>query len=157
MLNGQLAEVTGRLSRLASIRADYSTQVAETRNRTELLERAEQQLSEVRISQASAAASSLISAIDSAEAGINPVGPSRAVIVLVGLVGGLMAGLGILLLSAQPAPPAVTHRIGWMSNDLPGKSNSSAGSPDRESHLSEDSLSLTEALDKLVRNRVLWN
>ena len=157
MLNGQLAEVTDRLSGLASMRADYSTQLAETRNRTELLERAEQRLSEARISQASAAATSLISPIDSAEAGINPVGPSRAVIVLVGVVGGLMAGIGILLLSVQPAQPAAAHGLGSTANGLPGNPGSSVGALGRESYSSEDSLSLTEALDKLVRNRVLWN
>ena len=156
MLDEQLAEVTGRLSRLASIRADYSTQVAETRNRTELLERAEGRLSEARIGQASAAAS-LIIAIDSAEAGINPVGPSRAVIVLVGIVGGLMAGIGILLLSVQPAQPAPARSLGSTANGLPGNPTSSVGSLGCESRSSEDSLSLTEALDKLVRNRVLWN
>ena len=156
MLNEQLAEVTGRLSRLASIRADYSTQVAETRNRTELLERAEQRLSEARISQASAA-SSLISPIESAEAGINPVGPSRAVIVLVGIVGGLMAGIGILLLSVQPAQPAAAHGLGSTASGLPSNPSSSIGSPGRESHSSEDGLSLTEALDKLVRSQALWN
>ena len=59
-----------------------------------MLEQAEQRLSEARISQASAA-TSLITPIDSAEAGIDPVGPSRAVILLVGVVGGLMVGIGI--------------------------------------------------------------
>lgn len=156
MLNEQLAEVTGRLSRLASIRANYSTQVAETRNRTELLERAEERLSEARISQASAAAR-LISPIDSAEAGINPIGPARAMIVLVGIVGGLMAGIGILLLSVQPVQPAAARVAGSTANGLHSNPSSSAGSLDRESHSLEDSLSLTEALDKLVQNRVLWN
>jgi uncharacterized protein involved in exopolysaccharide biosynthesis len=156
MLDEQLAGVTGRLSRLASIRADYSTQVAETRNRTELLERAEQRLSEARISQASAT-TSLISSIDSAEASINPIGPSRAVIVLVGIVGGLMTGIGILLLSVQPAQPAAARSLGSTANAPPSNPSSSVGSLGRKSHSSEDSLSLTEALDKLVRNRALWN
>ena len=157
MLNEQLAEVTGRLATLASLRADYSTQVAETRSRTGLLERAEQRLSEARISQASAAATSLISPLDSAEAGIDPIGPSRALIVLVGIVGGLMAGIGILLLSVQPSHSAAPLNSGALSGGLPENPTSSADSPGQESVSSPDGLSLTEALDKLVRNRVLWN
>ena len=37
--------------------------------------------------------------------GIDPVGPRRAMIVLTGLVGGLLAGLGTLLLTVELAPP----------------------------------------------------
>ena len=142
MLDEQLAEVTGRLSRLASIRADYSTQVAETRNRTELLERAEQRLAEARIGQAGAA-TSLISPIDSAEAGINPTGPSRAVIVLLGAVGGLMTGIGILFLSVQSVQPAQPAAL------------SSFGSLGGNSHSHDDTIYLTETLDKLLQNRAL--
>ena len=155
MLGRQLDEITARLSRLASIRADYSTQVAETLGRTVLLERSEQRLSDARISQASAAAS-LISPIDSAEAGVNPLGPSRAVIVAAGIVGGLMTGIGIFLLTVQPAQPVSADSFRSPPADLPGNPPSSDGSSDVESRVAEDGLSLTEALDKLVRNRDLW-
>ena len=158
MLDEQLKDATGRLSRLASIRADYTTQVAETRSRTESLERAEQRLSEARVSQASAAAS-LISPIDSAEAGVDPVGPRRVVIVLVGLIGGLMAGIGILLLSVQPAEPVAAHSLESAANGRPSDARSSGGSSDCKADSPEDSLSLTAALNKLVpkQNRAQWN
>ncbi len=157
MLKRQLEEVTGRLTVLASLRADYSTQVAETRNRTGLLERAEQKLAEVRISQASAAATSLISPLDSAEAGIDPIGPGRAVIVLAGIVGGLITGLGILLLTVQPANSAAPINSGSLPAGLPGNPAAAAGSASQKPTSPSDSLSLTEALDKLVRDRVLWD
>ena len=157
ILDEQLAEATGRLSRIGSIRADYSTQVAETNTRTQLLERAERRLSEARVSQASAA-TSLISPVDTAEPGINPVGPSRAVIVLVGIIGGLMTGIGVLLLSAQPAQPAAVRSPQAYANSQPANPAPSDSSFDGEFCSPEDnSLSLTEALDKLVQDRVLWS
>ena len=63
-LGAQLAEATGRLSRLAEVRAAYANQVAETNSRTRLLERAEQNLADARAAQASAKAASLLSCID---------------------------------------------------------------------------------------------
>lgn len=104
LLDGQLAEATARLARLAALRAPYSNQVAETNNRATLLERAEQNLAEARATHASARATSLISRIDAPDAGIRPVGPSRAMIVLIGLAGGLLTGFGVLLLTVPPAP-----------------------------------------------------
>ncbi len=106
MLDERLEAATARLDRLAGLRADYANLVAETRNRTELLERAEQKLADARVSQATAKAASLIARVDGPEAGTHPVGPRRALIVLVGLIGGLMAGLGTLLLTVDPVPTA---------------------------------------------------
>ena len=53
-LQSQLADATGRLSRLAAVRAAYAAQVAETNSRTRLLERAEQSLADARAAHASA-------------------------------------------------------------------------------------------------------
>jgi len=109
MLEDQLQASTGQLDRLAALRADYANLVSETRNRAQLLERAEQKLAEARVSEATAKAASLIGRIDGPEAGINPVGPGRPMIVLAGLVGGLLAGLGTLLLTVELAPSAPAY------------------------------------------------
>ena len=106
MLDDQLARTTGRLDTLAGLHATYANQVAETKHRAVLVERAEQNLAEARAAHAGAKASSLISRIDAPDAGIDPVGPSRAMIVLIGLAGGLLAGFGVLFLSVQPSRPA---------------------------------------------------
>ena len=103
VLEEQLAKTDGRLHTLAAVRADYANQVAETKNRSGLLERAEQNLSEARAARASAAAASLISRIDTPDAGIRPVGPSRTAIALGGVLGGLLAGFGVLFLSVPVA------------------------------------------------------
>ncbi|HLA85536.1 MAG TPA: hypothetical protein VJL29_12135 [Thermoguttaceae bacterium] len=104
MLEERLAEATGRLERLSELRTPYATQVAETAHRTQVLQRAEQQLSQARASQSSASITNLISRIDSPDPGTKPLGPGRAVIVLVGLVGGLFVGLGVLLMTTPVIP-----------------------------------------------------
>jgi hypothetical protein len=86
------------------LRAPYANLVAVAKNRETLLGRAEQNLSEARASQASAKASSLISLIDTPDTGVTPIGPGKTLIVLVGLVGGLLLGLGILVLTLQAVP-----------------------------------------------------
>jgi polysaccharide biosynthesis transport protein len=141
LLNEQLAKTTERLEGLAKVRAVYANEVAEVKNRSAILERAEQNLAEVRASQASAAASSLISRIDTPDAGIRPVGPTRAMIVLGGVFGGLLAGFGLVFLcrpveTAQPTTTTAPSRrvINQRWNDR--------------------RLSLKESLNKLANGRV---
>ncbi len=105
MLDEQLAGVTAQLNELAALRAPYENQVAESRKRTELLERAVQRLADARASQATARAASLLTRIDTPDAGTNPMGPSRVAIALFGLAGGLAAGLGVVFLTV--VPPAI--------------------------------------------------
>lgn len=104
LLEERLAEVTGRLERLAELRTPYANQVAEMVHRTSLLQQSEQQLSQARASQASAAETSLISRIDTPDTGTKPLGPGRAIIALCGVAGGLFIGLGVLLMTVPPAP-----------------------------------------------------
>ena len=99
LLDDQLAQATARQEHLAAIRATYEAQSAENRHRTLLVEKAEQNLAEARASHAGANAASLIGSIDLPDAGSQPVGPSRTVIALGGLVGGLMTGLGVFFLA----------------------------------------------------------
>jgi uncharacterized protein involved in exopolysaccharide biosynthesis len=109
LLDEQLAVATGRLDKLAALRAPYANQVAETRKWMELMERAQQRLADARASQATAKATSLIARIDAPETGTRPVGPGRAVLLVLGLAGGLVIGFGVLVLSidaGQLAPPA---------------------------------------------------
>jgi uncharacterized protein involved in exopolysaccharide biosynthesis len=103
LLEEQLAKTNERLRGLAAVRAEYANQVTETKQRATLLERAQQNLSEARAARAGAAVASIISRIDSPDAGIKPVGPDRIVIGLCGVFGGLLVGFGLVFL-AVPAP-----------------------------------------------------
>jgi uncharacterized protein involved in exopolysaccharide biosynthesis len=104
-LQQQLAHIKGRLERLAAVRAEYANLAAETKHKTLLLETAQRDMAAARSSQASSQAASQITRIDTPNTGTKPVGPSRAMIVLAGLAGGLLTGLGIVFLGL-PLPPA---------------------------------------------------
>ncbi len=106
-LDAQLDRATERLEFLAGFHATYVNQVAQSDNRTAVLKQAEENLAEARAARAGTQAASLISRIDSPEAGINPIGPGRSTIAMAGIVGGLLAGLGIVLLSAPSSQPVV--------------------------------------------------
>ena len=101
LLDEQLAAATARLQKLASLRAPYANQVAETKKRVELMERAEQRLADARAGQATAKTASLLARIDAPETGARPVGPSRATLLAAGLIGGLVIGLGVLFFSVE--------------------------------------------------------
>ncbi len=144
MLQQRLDDATARLAWLASVRATYANLATETRNRAELLKKAQQNLAEAHAAQASARATSLISRIGSPETGTAPVGPGRATILLVGIAGGLLLGVGILVLTTQSQPAAQPEQ------PRPTVSTNGAGRSPRYEPLSHpDNLSLKQALQKL--------
>jgi uncharacterized protein involved in exopolysaccharide biosynthesis len=127
MLQSQLAKVTVQLEQIASLRAPYASLVDAAKSREALLARAEQNLAEALASHASAKVSSLIGLIDTTDTGVNPIGLRKELIVLIGIVGGLLAGLGIVALTvpAGPTPVAgmlltrdVSHRALAVQNGL---------------------------------------
>ncbi len=103
-LDAQIAIDRGSLERLATLRAKYANLDALAKDRTQLLETARERLADARASQASARGASLISRIDGPESGVNPAGPSRAVIAAVGFVGGGLVGMGLVFLLGLPSP-----------------------------------------------------
>ncbi len=103
-LEEQLADVLSRFDHLAGLRTGYANLIAETQNRTDLLQTARRTLADARASQAAARTASLIAQIDRPDTGTQPVGLSRSMTVLIGLGGGLLVGFGVLLLTVQPAP-----------------------------------------------------
>src|SRR5262249_42087086 len=104
-LQTQLADARRRLSNLAEMRAQYANIAAERNQRADIVKTAELQLAEARASQAAARTASLIAAIDAPVGSDYAVGPGKASIALGGLLGGLIAGLGVLFLTVHPAQP----------------------------------------------------
>jgi hypothetical protein len=102
-LQHQREQAALRIDRLAGLRATYTNVLGETASRAKLLERAEQSLTNARSASAGAKAASLIAAVDTPDTGTSPVSPGGAVIVLGGLLGGLLTGAGIVLLTAPAA------------------------------------------------------
>ena len=157
LLQDQLDVTTGRLGQLAALRADYSNLVAENRNRTELLKRAEQKLSDARVAQASAKAASLIGRIDEPDTGVKPVGPSRSMILLAGLAGGLMAGMGVLLLTIQPGQPALPQAAPATGPVAPNTPPPHDGTLNTAPQPPADALSFKQALQKIAHPYPTWN
>jgi uncharacterized protein involved in exopolysaccharide biosynthesis len=93
-----------RQARLAKARAEYSKLVASVANYTRLVESARKNLADARAGQAAARSASVISRIDGVEAGLRPVGPGRKTITAAGGAGGLVLGLGLVFLFANPVP-----------------------------------------------------
>jgi polysaccharide biosynthesis transport protein len=159
-LENQLAAATSRLNHLAEIRASYETQTAENRNRTGLAERAEQNLAEARAELAGAKAVNLISRIDKPDTGANPVGPSRTVIALLGVVGGLISGLGMVFLALPsksltlvPAPETNVADRDHLSSTPAAETVVIGHNPyGHNSHNGHGPLSFKKALEKIHGN-----
>ncbi len=146
LLEEQLAKTNDRMKNLTAVRADYANQAAEVKNRAVLLERAEQNLADARAARASAKAASLISRIDAPDAGIYPIGPSRATIALCGILGGLLAGLGLVFLVVPASAAASAAEPAAGSNgQAAGHCAGSSKSPAAGRHLS-----VTQSLRTLV-------
>jgi uncharacterized protein involved in exopolysaccharide biosynthesis len=106
-LEMQREQAAARLERLAGMRATYTNLLGESSNRAKLLERAEQGLNNARGALAGAKAASLISPVDDPDTGTHPVSPSRSLIVLGGLLGGLLTGFGVVFLTVPAAAQAL--------------------------------------------------
>jgi uncharacterized protein involved in exopolysaccharide biosynthesis len=154
MLEGQLAQATERLRRLAGLRTTYTNLVAANEHRKRLAERAEQNLAEARARAASAQAISLITPIDGPDAGTRPISPARSMILLGGLLGGLVTGLGVVLLTAPATALPASERIAVENPaTIPTASPPAAEvTPAVASTASHGSLSIKQAL-KLVNRR----
>ena len=109
MMENQGKNAAARLTRLAGLRAEYANLLGEASNRAKLLDRAEQNLTNARSDSASAKAASLLTRVDAPDTGTSPVSPSPWTIVLAGLLGGLLTGFGIVLLTA-PATATAPQR-----------------------------------------------
>jgi uncharacterized protein involved in exopolysaccharide biosynthesis len=96
----QVEEINGRLGRLSDIRAEYSNLVAQVEQRRTLVEESQRKLAEARAACAAATSSSLLSRVDSPDGGLRPVSPSRALIGLSGALASILAGLGVVFLTA---------------------------------------------------------
>ena len=147
-LEGQLADLHARFERLGGLRAQYANSVARTKNHTALLETTRHTLADARASQAAARAASLIDSIGSPDTGVDPVGPSRSMIVLAGLVGGLLAGFGVMFLTVDPAPEINEPTPVVPISEVPRKRNGHNGTA-RSNGRPVGRLSLQQALAKI--------
>jgi uncharacterized protein involved in exopolysaccharide biosynthesis len=153
LLDEQLSQTTARQESLAAIRATYEAQAAENRHRTQLVDRAEQNLAEARASHAGANAASLISAIDVADAGSDPIGPSRTMIALGGIAAGLIVGVGVLFLALPQWSREPTNVDFYRSPRLP-HAIAERPAPNGSVKNGKYPMNVTQALRSLYQNRM---
>jgi len=108
-LQQQLAEVQGRLDRLAGLRAEYNNLVNEVRQKSEILDRATKALAEAKAAQAAAKSTSLLTPLEGPEVDPRPLGPGPLVILSGCLLGGWLIGAGLVFL-IYPPPDAQGRR-----------------------------------------------
>lgn len=99
-LDKQVVELDRRLVRLTDIRAEYSNLVAQVEQRRTLAEESQRKLAEARAACTAATSSSLLSRVDSPDGGLRPVSPSRTMIAFGGGLASILAGLGVVVLTA---------------------------------------------------------
>jgi uncharacterized protein involved in exopolysaccharide biosynthesis len=131
------------MNRLADLRAEYANLVAATKYRGETLKAVEQELSESRASQRVARTASMISLVDTPDAGTRPVGPGKTMIAAAGFGGGLMIAAAIVFLTVVPGTQASPRRRGAFVRE--------AAPPQR---VASRKLTLRQALERVAGNPI---
>lgn len=98
----QVRKMEQRLSDLAEQRAEYSNLVATSDSSLASVDELRSRLAEANALLAAAQTSSVLNLVDSPETGPAPNGPSRATMLLAGLLGGLTIGAGLVFYQQAP-------------------------------------------------------
>ncbi|MEW4565031.1 hypothetical protein AB1K70_21075 [Bremerella sp. JC770] len=144
-LETMLDDVSGRMTKLASLRAGYNNLVAEVREKNDKLTQIRTDLADARSSVEAATTTTLITKVSTPEVSDYPVGPSRKAIAGAGVVGGLALGLGILFLTV----PMTTAPSTQPASSASSPSNA-AGTAPQPAPVAGHGLSLKEALFNLA-------
>jgi uncharacterized protein involved in exopolysaccharide biosynthesis len=151
ILQRQLADAQIRLERLAGLRAEYANRVAAAKSSTAVVEEARRNLAEAQASQTAARTTSQITRVDLPTTGGLPLGPSRSLIVLVGLIGGLAVGFGLVFWSVRPTFATAQPTAAISSHPEPK-------SPETVQKIFQTTgLTLKQALAKIADKKANWN
>jgi hypothetical protein len=125
-----MKDVRQRLQNLAAMRASYTNQLAEVRERTNSLTRAQQELNSARASLAAGDVTTLVTRVDTPRTGPYPQGPGRSTIAAAAGAGGLLMGIGLLILTlpapATPVTPAPSPAVQSVREEVPPPPNPAA-------------------------------
>ncbi|MDA7858838.1 hypothetical protein N9B05_03375 [Mariniblastus sp.] len=117
-LDNEMKSLDLQLTKLSENRTEILTLVAELKERTEIANKAQSNLAEIK-SLAEAGVSNLIARVDEPQVFTRPDGPGKKLKILVGGFAGLMIGLGIVLLIAPPLDPEQSSFGGGPEGDGP--------------------------------------
>ncbi len=116
----QLAEVQGRLDRLASLRARYENLVSEVAHRSQQLRESQRALADAGATQEASQTSSLITRIDEPDPGDGPVGPGRLTLLLSSWIGGSSSAWAGCCCSLPRNPPCQRCGRRWTDQFMSG-------------------------------------
>jgi succinoglycan biosynthesis transport protein ExoP len=109
-MKGQETGIQQRLDKLAGIRAGYNNLIADTKQRTEILNKIKQELADARASKNAATSNSQMIPFGEPNVGDRPVGPGKKMVVLGGMASGLTLGAGLVFLFMPIGPTGGNQR-----------------------------------------------
>ncbi|MDC0265956.1 hypothetical protein OAK32_02635, partial [Mariniblastus sp.] len=127
-LDKEMNSLDQQLTELSENRTEILTLVAELKERTEIANKAQSNLAEIK-SLAEAGVSNLIARVDEPQVSTRPDGPGKKLKILVGGFAGLMLGLGVVLLIAPPMDPEQFGFGGGPDGSGPGSNSPEDRSP----------------------------
>ena len=127
-LDKEMNSLDQQLTKLSENRTEILTLVAELKERTEIANKAQSNLAEIK-SLAEAGVSNLIARVDEPQVSTRPDGPGKKLKILVGGFAGLMLGLGVVLLIAPPMDPEQFGFGGGPDGSGPGSNSPEDRSP----------------------------
>ncbi|QEG40609.1 GumC family protein [Roseimaritima ulvae] len=136
-LRAKQKQLNTRLTKVAGVRTQYAALAAEVKHRTQLLEQAEEALTEAQASRAAALSVNLLAEVGPPVVSDSPVGTSGSLLTLGSATAGLMFGLGAVFLIA-PGPNEARRGRRWSdliggrrATDQPTVATPSATAPTR--------------------------
>ena len=151
LLKQQLAETHTRLDRLAGLRAEYAHRIAAVKSRTAVAEEARRNMADAYAVQTAARTTSQITRVDSPTTGPSPLGPSRSLIVLIGMIGGLVVGFGFVYWTVKPnfvsTPATTTNSVNMQPIKAPSRARETV-----QTMFQSGGMTLKQALAKIADN-----
>ena len=105
------SEYEAKLAHIGRYRVEYQSLINELAKRTEALAKARNHLLELRSLAAPATELTLLTPVGEAQADTRPQGPSKSMILLISLLGGLAMGVGITALRIDPDELAALRKM----------------------------------------------
>lgn len=134
-LQKQAQGVRERFENLARLRAEYGNLTAAVKRRSEVVQKAEKDLSDARAMVAASQTASLLTRIDEPSTGERPVGPGKTTVLAGGFLGGFFVGLGIVLLISPIGKVSMRRRVSDLLKAPFGRRSSDRDGDDRRSGL----------------------
>lgn len=104
----RLNETNAQLTKIAGLRTRYANLVSQVESATKQVQTTENALADARAKQLGSQHASLLNRIDSPDAGTKPISPPKLAVAASGFFAGLIAGIGLVVLTVPMSHPTPT-------------------------------------------------